>query len=233
MRGKHAAPRPSRRTVRLIPARAGKTGPHLRAHPHRPAHPRACGENALTIVVSAVTVGSSPRVRGKRVMWCARMKRLGLIPARAGKTGGGRCRAPAGRAHPRACGENCIAFLMFTAPLGSSPRVRGKRVPGHPHLAPARLIPARAGKTTWATRGSSRRWAHPRAYGENGGARADGPHEPGSSPRVRGKRPRGLAHRDSCGLIPARAGKTAESGWARSCGSAHPRACGENPRVIA
>ena len=50
---------------RLIPACAGKT----LSKPLTPfaarAHPRVCGENALSNVIQARRAGSSPRVRGK------------------------------------------------------------------------------------------------------------------------------------------------------------------------
>ena len=50
----------------------------------------------------------------------------------------------------------------------------------------------------------------------------------GSSPRVRGKLDRAAARGVGDGLIPARAGKTAQTPAIRSECRAHPRACGEN-----
>ena len=90
----------------LIPARAGKTPAGRRSARESRAHPRACGENELAAWFQATPGGSSPRVRGKLVGHRPRRPRLGLIPARAGKTG---TRSPSPRAspaHPRACGEN-------------------------------------------------------------------------------------------------------------------------------
>ena len=53
----------------------------------------------------------------------------------------------------------------------------------------------------------------------------------GSSPRVRGK-PRGhFEHLPLARLIPARAGKTPTTPRPPCTGPAHPRACGENPRM--
>ena len=90
----------------LIPARAGKTyAPPIRPETSR-AHPRACGENSSPSPLPVVFVGSSPRVRGKRSDSHRGRSRAGLIPARAGKTGGSVCRSRSPRAHPRACGEN-------------------------------------------------------------------------------------------------------------------------------
>ena len=72
--------------VRLIPARAGKTTRRRPVSPSPPAHPRACGENVLAASSASSTPGSSPRVRGKRHRRRVVSIRVGLIPARAGKT---------------------------------------------------------------------------------------------------------------------------------------------------
>ena len=71
---------------RLIPARAGKTWSAGRRSTPSAAHPRACGENRLMVVVMGWSPGSSPRVRGKHAPECASECEAGLIPARAGKT---------------------------------------------------------------------------------------------------------------------------------------------------
>ena len=192
----------------LIPARAGKTSG---------ARPRRGGGS-----------GSSPRVRGKRGRVCRFVCSSRLIPARAGKT-----RAIAGSpvptgAHPRACGENPVRPPLRPRPLGSSPRVRGKRGSSRATDAAHRLIPARAGKTasSGAPPGSAR--AHPRACGENWAATDMGSSAPGSSPRVRGKPAPCAAPPAGGGLIPARAGKTSCASSTTRRTSAHPRACGEN-----
>ena len=94
--------------LRLIPARAGKTGTHLPTHPRKQAHPRAGGENCVCHCAFAFSVGSSPRGRGKHMLTCQHTPTRRLIPARAGKTGCVACRLPAFRAHPRAGGENSL-----------------------------------------------------------------------------------------------------------------------------
>ena len=90
----------------LIPARAGKTWWAPRDPSPRPAHPRACGENWLLGAQRPPKRGSSPRVRGKRLVGGPGGSLLGLIPARAGKTSILTMRACTAGAHPRACGEN-------------------------------------------------------------------------------------------------------------------------------
>ena len=64
--------------------------------------------------------------------------------------------------------------------------------------------------------------------GENVTIILDGQQGEGSSPRVRGKRPRRPLPFRRHGLIPACAGKTLAHNTAHARGRAHPRVCGEN-----
>ena len=173
-------------------------------------------------------MGSSPRVRGKPFSMMNSSKIIGLIPARAGKTGPGSGMAHAGGAHPRACGENLPGPRHPTTPLGSSPRVRGKRQLPQPRRQGTRLIPARAGKTDWRPAATRRQPAHPRACGENAAQEVFPGPRPGSSPRVRGKRVGQRFEGPADRLIPARAGKTRSRSRRAGPVPAHPRACGEN-----
>ena len=111
---------------------------------------------------------------------------------------------------------------------GSSPRVRGKRRQDRARRCNLRLIPARAGKTHEHGVAVVDDGAHPRACGENDAAPVRVRAMFGSSPRVRGKRPRRRARAQEDRLIPARAGKTRSVCAAARRERAHPRACGEN-----
>ena len=215
-------------TVRLIPARAGKTsGPSYRVI--RPwAHPRSRGENVVATPEEAVARGSSPLARGKLERSpCVRgMGRL--IPARAGKT-----RNPApphlrGLAHPRSRGENPALTWIVRTPAGSSPLARGKPPAGPITYTDLRLIPARAGKTVSARASQSARRAHPRSRGENSDIRNPRVWSAGSSPLARGKPCDDRRPRRGLGLIPARAGKTLSASERCDGRQAHPRSRGEN-----
>ena len=86
VRGKHQPRAPRPRRPRLTPACAGKTSPTRPRSSKPTAHPRVCGENGQPIADLIISVGSPPRVRGKRhgeglVVPVAR-----LTPACAGKT---------------------------------------------------------------------------------------------------------------------------------------------------
>ena len=71
-------------------------------------------------------------------------------------------------------------------------------------------------------------WLIPACAGKT---RSAGPFQDGSrgsSPRVRGKLPRGRPEIHHDGLIPACAGKTSRCRQRRNAWRAHPRVCGEN-----
>ena len=152
--------------------------------------------------------GSSPRVRGKH--WLARFARAvdGLIPACAGKTISHLLHHLRCGAHPRVCGENKNSHGAINRAVGSSPRVRGKQVRETRQGVFNRLIPACAGKTLYLKTRSQHSTAHPRVCGENPPCVVVTESNPGSSPRVRGKRLGTGFNTVPDRLIPACAGKT-------------------------
>ena len=170
MRGKHSHLRPLGFLTRLIPAHAGKTSRVQSLKPSGRAHPRACGENTETRAGARGEMGSSPRMRGKLAGCMLHRQSRGLIPAHAGKTRPRSGPVCAGRAHPRACGENGRGLCVVAEHAGSSPRMRGKPSSHEFDLTGLGLIPAHAGKTFVKCVHYVRRWAHPRACGENRGS---------------------------------------------------------------
>ena len=107
MRGKLNYDAPAGSRDGNIPAHAGKTFRVMEYLTPDQEHPRACGENSLSILSIIHRRGTSPRMRGKpdRVRsWVVAGRN---IPAHAGKTGGG---------HPESVRKT-----------GTSPRMRGKR----------------------------------------------------------------------------------------------------------
>ena len=173
--------------VRLIPACAGKTRGISGSSLTIAAHPRVCGENFPNLEFMEIQLGSSPRVRGKPPSAEEPVRRVGLIPACAGKTrsGAGISRTPS--AHPRVCGENMVSTKGTARSEGSSPRVRGKPVAKRCRSICRGLIPACAGKTVRGVEALQCGQAHPRVCGENSQAAYQRPPARGSSPRVRGK----------------------------------------------
>ena len=167
MRGKPTRDEDGNTHVGLIPAHAGKTFTLNIPLEVKRAHPRACGENNTKRCKSWSATGSSPRMRGKRLLTSSMRRLAGLIPAHAGKTMEGEEEILPPRAHPRACGENAAENSDKDVVTGSSPRMRGKREQTAGVQAVAGLIPAHAGKTGRRRNNSRAWWAHPRACGEN------------------------------------------------------------------
>ena len=173
-------------------------------------------------------MGSSPLTRGKHQGGRRRRRRMGLIPAHAGKTrlwGGVRLWP---RAHPRSRGENFLLRRLVAARRGSSPLTRGKRAGMEPCSNGSGLIPAHAGKTGVRRRGDRGHRAHPRSRGENVQGSEPFPPSAGSSPLTRGKRFGVSVTVRASRLIPAHAGKTRPRTHRRSPRRAHPRSRGEN-----
>ena len=176
------------RRRRIIPARAGPTSHPPSTCRCRTDHPRACGANLLEDLGGGGLRGSSPRVRGQRNVRMCVWTTVRIIPARAGPTERTLRRPQYDADHPRACGANTLLASAPVMAVGSSPRVRGQLALLNEGALDSRIIPARAGPTTWNRNGASSRTDHPRACGANSYTVASAYLRVGSSPRVRGQR---------------------------------------------
>ena len=166
-RGKRRIDNRIRRSLRLIPAHAGKTPKAGNPAALSAAHPRSRGENAVARNFSIHRLGSSPLTRGKPLGASGQAFPVGLIPAHAGKTGGGVDVHGFSPAHPRSRGENDRREERVIEDHGSSPLTRGKRTSSSPTRTHRGLIPAHAGKTRWYAPKRPPSSAHPRSRGEN------------------------------------------------------------------
>ncbi len=134
--------------VRIIPAHAGQTYTCRWHPPARTDHPRACGANNASSMVTLSICGSSPRMRGKHMDDGRHHRRRRIIPAHAGQTRPP-THGPVIRAdHPRACGANQPLTVAVINTTGSSPRMRGKRDRHDREGRCGRIIPAHAGQTS-------------------------------------------------------------------------------------
>ena len=141
---------------RLTPAYAGKTSSLEVSVDWQRAHPRVCGEDAAIRRACALTVGSPPRMRGRRIHRGRGRQAPGLTPAYAGKTASPSDSTPAGEGSPpRMRGRRELTFMradakrLTPAYAGKTGSLRGVAVrPG--------LTPAYAGKTTGRSHGRSR-----------------------------------------------------------------------------
>ena len=133
---------------RITPACAGKRPQMGRWNLSMWDHPRVCGEKCPPGKFFFMTVGSSPRMRGKAfpARWSARP--AWITPAYAGKS---RLRCPVHRFlwdHPRVCEEKGRTKQFLDREPGSPPRVREKALLIPLHLYFLGITPACAGKSS-------------------------------------------------------------------------------------
>ena len=167
VRGKPAAKAFGYVRTGITPAGAGKTSCDVPTTCNRLDHPRRCGENQKTPVLSIGTPGSPPQVRGKRAGRLPGNALRRITPAGAGKTCAGRYSTYHSQDHPRRCGENQAGKKSPFFCRGSPPQVRGKPDTKARRAVVSRITPAGAGKTTVDSFTSNKPRDHPRRCGEN------------------------------------------------------------------
>ncbi len=167
MRGTLSASSTKITTPRFIPAHAGNTQPADTPLNDDSVHPRACGEHSFVPVVVRLSSGSSPRMRGTRLLYRRFEHHRRFIPAHAGNTFTQSQISVGTSVHPRACGEHLPDLLHRWSSSGSSPRMRGTHRLFTKFTELWRFIPAHAGNTS-VTPGMLLRFSvHPRACGEH------------------------------------------------------------------
>ena len=190
-------------------------------------HPRVYGEQQLDRCERGTNRGSSPRVRGAGHGTGDDKTESGIIPACAGSRLRGFRRISRRWDHPRVCGEQLRPKSNILTTAGSSPRVRGAVAYETGAVGIFGIIPACAGSSRRRHPERGNEWDHPRVCGEQLFLFACAFALWGSSPRVRGADLDDLVLVMGAGIIPARAGSSAQY-ICRACREGdHPRACGE------
>ena len=92
--------------TRITPACAGKTGVGDIIKRRRKDHPRVCGKDHFLRKTLALTKGSPPRVRERRLFSANNVVVSGITPACAGKTADRPGYMPGPQDHPRVCGKD-------------------------------------------------------------------------------------------------------------------------------
>ena len=131
---------------RSIPAWAGKPQGPSSPETRSTVHPRVGGETSGAVSVNVPSLGPSPRGRGNRGVLDAEVKRMGSIPAWAGKPRRWRAATKAWEVHPRVGGETLHAAEHRGGADGPSPRGRGNPGSCGVSMGVDRSIPAWAGK---------------------------------------------------------------------------------------
>ena len=152
---------------RITPARAGKTHHYLLGQGIVRDHPRSCGKDLMHSFFPSSSVGSPPLVRERLNHGNAPFRKQRITPARAGKTPELFRLAMDIRDHPRSCGKDCSWGNGHEDSQGSPPLVRERQTAARLRTSPARITPARAGKTTCRSRANPCRRDHPRSCGKD------------------------------------------------------------------
>ena len=213
----------------IIPAYAGNTSLSGNLEDFGGDHPRVCGEHVRNDRAIEARAGSSPRMRGTRIMVQDLSMYAGIIPAYAGNTTNDYDFDTPRRDHPRVCGEHQGGLSLLLRHGGSSPRMRGtpacRLVPerkrwDHPRVCGEHfdvcdfihvitgIIPAYAGNTGKPPMYGRYARDHPRVCGEHGQRYEHRYRQWGSSPRMRGTRFAMAGRENMSGIIPAYAGNT-------------------------
>ena len=117
------------KTLRITPARAGKTRQPLASCQRFEDHPRSCGKDVIALNILRVAAGSPPLVRERRYGRSSCRRLVGITPARAGKTAQYRSPRASRRDHPRSCGKDTSTWSKRGQHIGSPPLVRER--PNH------------------------------------------------------------------------------------------------------
>ena len=196
---------------RFIPAHAGNSTAGYIGSNAWAVHPRACGEQGLSLPTSRSHAGSSPRMRGTAKQEIVNFTDVRFIPAHAGNRSPPCWHRWPTAVHPRACGEQAGGLGSFGRPGGSSPRMRGTAAIIAGERIDARFIPAHAGNRSDRGIRHHQRAVYPRACGEQSAMRGRVSAEFGSSPRMRGTVSWRCRSSNGRRFIPAHAGNRAAS----------------------
>ena len=151
-----------------------------------PDHPRSRGVYTKEIHYSLNRMGSSPLARGLPLWVMVGAFILGIIPARAGFTADDRPRSERSTDHPRSRGVYVFGIAVVSPVIGSSPLARGLRLADAYFRRDRRIIPARAGFTSFARSPHPSSPDHPRSRGVYTCACMTRCPRVGSSPLARG-----------------------------------------------
>ena len=91
-------------------------------------HPRACGKNALVVLLLVPLLGSPPRMREELRIKGGSKNCTGITPAHAGRISIAAAMAVSIEDHPRACGKNLQRLKSNRTTPGSPPRMREESI---------------------------------------------------------------------------------------------------------
>ena len=129
----------------IIPTRVGTSNVLICHQKIHGDHPHACGDKSSRRYVCLCELGSSPRVWGQALHFCAYQNHFRIIPTRVG-TSIEKCISYfSSQDHPHACGDKIKTGWGEGETRGSSPRVWGQASSPPTFSNSFRIIPTRVG----------------------------------------------------------------------------------------
>ena len=171
----------------IIPTRVGTSNVLICHQKIHGDHPHACGDKSSRRYVCLCELGSSPRVWGQALHFCAYQNHFRIIPTRVGTSGVIRQAHHELKDHPHACGDKPDLAASADCVLGSSPRVWGQALRPPAACSPAWIIPTRVGTSLDHQSGDFISMDHPHACGDKKEISHLLVGVAGSSPRVWGQ----------------------------------------------
>ncbi len=194
-------------------------------------HPHVHGERFNIIIMSALSIGSSPRTWGTHYVSLSTPAWLRFIPTYMGNAPLLRASDRSNTVHPHVHGERRFAIEVKRIDDGSSPRTWG--TPGSVQGKPRsdRFIPTYMGNASTCRTPPTSRSVHPHVHGERGITDHPIKNSNGSSPRTWGTQPGRRAERDRPRFIPTYMGNALSPRSFVSSAPVHPHVHGERPHM--
>ena len=220
----------ARRPARFIPTHVGNTTvrPCRRTGPA--VHPHACGEHLRSRHADREKSRFIPTHVGNTQRGRQHLGARTVHPTHVGNTRTGRWQRIRSAVHPHACGEHWKAIHDHAQKNGSSPRMWGTLSESLCAVSLARFIPTHVGNTARLMTTYAQLPVHPHACGEHDTPDFFQPSTRGSSPRMWGTRPLGVAASVGLRFIPTHVGNTRSAPASCRTIPVHPHACGEHAR---
>ena len=157
---------PDLSNIGIIPTRVGTSCAVSTSSFIMRDHPHACGDKVLSVSVTSLPPGSSPRVWGQAFLRSEYTASTRIIPTRVGTR---KEKAPIDFGlwdQPHACGDKAPRDFVLENPEGSSPRVWGQATDPYQISCRKRIIPTRVGTSIDSLRNCVISKDHPHACGD-------------------------------------------------------------------
>ena len=168
-RGRAISTRVQHLAFGITPARAGKRRPHPHGRFSWRNYPRSRGEETSWPFLVRSFAELPPLARGREDSTQAALVDAGITPARAGKSVDRGSTVLELWNYPRSRGEERSLSTCCRSGRELPPLARGRDTSGRAPRFSSGITPARAGKRSAMSVGTSRSWNYPRSRGEENG----------------------------------------------------------------